>query len=216
MSDSMLASWGEYGKVVVWDVLSATAVWEVDGYKATLGSRDLVYLSDGSLLANEWPHLLTVWNPNLSARRLHGTEWTSNIALNQDENRVATAGATDKIMMFDPQADWEQVFSLNTGWDRWKNPVTALVFSPGQRLLAAGSHSGAINVYDLEAGQRTCRLREHTAEISVHLSLKGNRYVDIQKATAAGFFPLKERLPFFPEQVEILYTVLVEVLNPFL
>jgi eukaryotic-like serine/threonine-protein kinase len=160
-----LAAASTDGKVRLWDAVSSREFFALKGLVPEGPVRRLTFRPDGRRLAFASAlGAVYLWDPALVAptqmdRRHQGV--VSALAYSSDGSLLASAGDDDLIRVCDAA----------TGTDRLslrppkKGGIAALAFSRDRVLLAAGSASGEVLLWELPAGRLRAALKGHNQPV---------------------------------------------------
>jgi WD40 repeat protein len=159
-----LASAGEDGTLVIWDLATRQPLFKLAGPKVAVSA--LAFSADGHRLvaAGRTQATLTLWD--LQRRAVEGTleghtSTVWSLAFSPDGGRLASAGTDRSILLWDVATRQRQ--ATLQGHER---TVWALAFSADGRRLASAGADPAVLVWDLGSGKPARKLTGHSGEIS--------------------------------------------------
>lgn len=143
-----LATTDEYGKLSVWDVVSAERKFE-QRHDDTISS--VRFSPDGNSIATASKDRTTrIWDARTGdeLRRLAGhTNSVFDLSFSPDGKRIATASADTTVKIYDTESG-RDLFTLRGH----SNPVESVSFSPDKRYVASASWDRTARIWDVSSG----------------------------------------------------------------
>ena len=159
----MLASAGEDGAAILWDVATQR---EFRSFKRNLsGLNSLSFSLDGAMFATGGHDgTVVLWDvaTGREVRILKGHAGPVNSIAFSHNGRTLASGSADHTVKVWDAASGSELRTLNTHGDA----VTAVAFAADDRMLASGSVDKTIKIWDIAAGREMRTLRGHTDRLS--------------------------------------------------
>jgi WD40 repeat protein/serine/threonine protein kinase len=149
------------------DTLSFASVAELDA-GSVLQAVEFAPQS-GLLFAGDRDGTLSAWDVARKHRALRvkaHDDWLLGVAISEDGERVATAGADRLVKVWDAQGG-----KLLVELRGHEGKVLSVAFSSDGRWLASGSEDKSVRVWDVSAGREAARLAGHGGAVrAVHFA----------------------------------------------
>ena len=188
---SRIATGGDDGKAIVWEVASGKALLTLTGHQEPV--RGIAFSPDGSLLATaSFDGTARIWEATTGQllQTLSGHEGlVIYVHFSPDGKRVLTSGKDNTARVWDVQTGKELLILRGH-----TSTVFGLDFSPDGTRIATGSADGTVKVWDASTGQTLLTLPGFYVEFTpdgkslvtyaVSDGIGRGFYLDIQKLTA--------------------------------
>jgi WD40 repeat protein len=181
------------GAVKVWDPVTGRQL--LDLQSPDRGFSSLAFSSDGARLAASTGSMVQVWEAPRGKSLISFTGHPGmiyNLAFSPDSRRICTAGADNKLRLWDAATGKETCEPLR-GHTHY---IQCVAFSPDGRRLASASVDQTVKLWDVATGQEVITLRGHTGAVwSVAFSPDGNRLVSASQDRTVKIWdatPMKE------------------------
>ena len=158
-----LASGGEEGTILLWDVADGSAKATLEGHTGSVFS--VSFSPDGRTLASgSRDGTIRLWDVadgSAKATLAGHARRVSSVSFSPDGSTLASGGGDSTVRLWDVASGREKATL-----EGHTSSVSSVSFSPDGRTLASGSHDNSVRLWDMAGGREMATLAGHTNAVS--------------------------------------------------